>query len=789
MAIESSTASPLSAVARDLEPKDAIASHGEPQDEQDEEAEDEPEYQGYGRDPNKSLKDHLLSQIDDINLARDIDQQTLDTIGALVCREYQIDDLSRAEWKDEAEKGMKFALQKSEEKQYPWPKASSIIYPMITTAALQFAARTYPALINNRNVVKGTVWGSDKGTPATDTGKPDGKPQMHPDGSPVWLSPPGSKRLRADRIGGHMSWQLLEEMEDWEPQTDQLLHHIPIIGGAARKTFRDPSKRMNYSLFVDLRKLTWNYNAPSFDGAPRHTEELSIYPNEIETYERADMFLPLQYGPGGEGGADGQAVGQDGDEDAPHIFLEQHRRYDLDGDGYAEPYIVTVHKRSTKVVRIVARYDEDGIHMAKEDGEEDESEDDDEEVMRIDAVPFYTLIPFLPNIEGGSYPMGFGHLLRSLNEGVNTTLNQMFDAGHLQNAGGGFVSDQLSIASGTVGFQVGKYVRVGSKGQSIRDSVFPLPFPGPSAVLFQLLGTLVSAGKEVASIQDILTGEATNANTPATTVLALIEQGMKLYTAIHKRVYRAFKSEFDKLYRLNRLYLTENQQYKVGDEWMEITPDDYRLGGGVEPIADPSMVTDMQRLGRAQLLMGFKGDPDINQKEIKRRLFDAANLDRIDELFAPPPSQMQQQMQQLTITMAMEKEKAELGRTRAAEAKDQTQAFLNLALARAKASEPEVAWINAQLDVLRLHIEATNTQVRAAEVQGKHHIATQEIEADARENAHTTPTARSPLGDDEGPGVQNMVPSPGNGGLPALPGGPPAVLPPGGTGPLGGGTP
>ena len=76
-------------------------------------------------------------------------------------------------------------------------------------------------------MVKGVVWGTDKGTPATEDGKPDGKPKMHPDGTPVWLSAPGDKRKRADRIGEHMSWQLLEEMKEWEPQTDTLLHANP----------------------------------------------------------------------------------------------------------------------------------------------------------------------------------------------------------------------------------------------------------------------------------------------------------------------------------------------------------------------------------------------------------------------------------------------------------------------------------------------------------------------------------------------------------------------------------
>ena len=731
----------------------------------------------YGRGPDIPVKQFLVDQIDEVNLAENYAPDVLDKLGQLVIFEYNIDENSRSDWKDKAEKAMKFATQEAEEKQYPWPRASAVIFPLITQAAIQFNANAYPAIIQNRNVVKGVVWGTDKGTPATDDGKPDGKPQMHPDGSPIWLSAPGEKRKRADRIGGHMSWQLLDQMKEWESQTDSMLLQIPIMGGACRKTYRDPMENRNRSLLVPLKNLVWNYHAPSFEDAPRHTEILTLYPHQIEELERGEVFLPLVYGPGGTDETNPEQA-QSGDEDAPQVFLEQHRRYDLDDDGYPEPYVVTVHKRSSKVVRIVARYDEDGIQTGegadvdeKDDGElTEELGPDQEEIIKITPVEHYTLIPFLPNPDGGSYPVGFGHLLRPLNEAINTSMNMMFDAGHLQNAGGGFVSDQLSIHSGPVGFQVGKYVRVGSKGQAIRDAVFPIPFPGPSAVLFQLLGMLMEAGKGIASVQSVLSGGAELANAPPTTILALIEQGMKIYTAIHKRVYRALKSEFDKIYRLNRIYMKENERYQVGDEWQEVTPEDYRLGGGVEPIADPTMITDMQKLGRAQVGMTFKDDPLINQKEIRTRLFEAANFDRIEEMFNPPPDP---QMTQMMLDLSLQEKHAELGRMRAGELKDNTQAYLNMAMAAAKANGPQMEWINAQLRIMELNIEATNTQVKAADVDVKKHG--HDVHGALTMAGHQTRLAIASMGDNvtaskTQPAPQiPMAPMPPAGGAPGLP--------------------
>jgi len=647
----------------------------------------------------------LKDQIDDHNIARDLDFQTLSMLAQLVIREYEIDEESRAEWKDEAEQALKFATQEAEPKQYPWPKASNIIYPLITTASLQFGARAYPSIIMNRNVVKGTIWGSDDGTPVTVDGKPDGAPQINPQTQTIeWIVPPGDKTKRAAKIGEHMSWQLLEEMPEWESQTDQLLHQLPIVGGAVRKTYRDFAEEMNCSVLVPLMNLVWNKDAPSFEKAPRVTEILTLYPYEVKEKELADeTFIPIAYTVGDDA-LEANAAGDDSE--APLIFLEQHRRYDLDGDGYPEPYIVTVHKSSSQVVRIVARYEEEGVIADKKGN-----------VLRVEPLDYYTLYPFLPNPKGGSYPVGFGHLLKPMNEGINTTINQMFDAGHLQIAGGGFIGTGLSLAAGPTTFRLGEYIPVNNKGMSIRENVFPIPFPGPSEVLFQLLGFLVQSAKETASIQDILTGDTARlSETQPTTLLALIEQGMKVYTAIYKRIYRALKMELAKLYHLNQLYIDTQTRYRVGDDWKEITKDDYRLGGGVEPISDPTMTTDMQKLARAGVVLPFKDDPFFDPLEVRKMYLGAANIPNADKLLKKTPPQPPPQ-----LMMEMQTQQAELGRIRAQELQYQSQAMLNMAMARTKASEPELEFIDKQLELMRMHIEAINSSIKAADVDQKFH--------------------------------------------------------------------
>lgn len=686
--------------------------------------------------------EQLILQIDDINLARYMSDEDLTTIGIECVTGYRIDDQSREDWLRDAEDAMAMAMQQVEEKSTPWSGASNFIWPLITQASIDFAARTYGAIVQGMDVVKGVVWGDDDGTPITQDGKPESPPKLDANGQPLWLVKPGDKTAIAKRIGTHMSWQLLEEMPEWEPQTDQMLHQMPVIGGFGRKTFHDPVKGRNSSLAVSLFNLVWNNNATCFEDAPRHSEKILLYPSQILDLERTTdedddtpggMFLHVDYGPGGGEGEtfNGRAITENmSDTNAPHVFIEQHVRLDLDGDNYPEPYIVTVHLRSQRVVRIVANYTEDGIVSKKG------------EIVRIEQDRYYTLYRFIPSLDGGSYPLGFGHLLRALNEGINTSINQMFDAGTLANTGGGFIADTIGLPSGQTLFGTGKFHRVTTKGMAIRDAVYPIDFRGPNTVLFSLLGTLIQTSEKIGSLASVLTGDAAIANAPPTTVLALIEQGMKFYTGIIKRFFLSEKAELNRLHDLNKRYITEIKEYMLGGTKQIVKPDDYRQSAGVTPVADPTQTTDMQKMGRASVIMTVKDEPGMNRLAIIRRFLESASVERIDDLeAAPDPQQAQvaQAAQQLQMAMGQ----AQLGELRAKELKEQTQAFLNMALARKNASAQEEAWLEAQLTFMRLHIESLNTQVKAAAVDHRfHQTGLNATQADAQRTADAAEAGR-----------------------------------------------
>jgi chaperonin GroES len=688
-----------------------------------------------------SIHERLLANINNPNIAEDLDDTELSAIGQKVIREYDIDLGSRSEWEERSRTAMDLAMQIAKPKTSPWPNSSNVIFPLMTTAAVQFAARAYPAIVQGRNVVKGVVVGKDDGVPmppemvqqlmgmggrpggvpgpmpgmgapGMDPGMPmqtpqgaapqagmmghNGGPPMEQGQQPVWIVPPGAKRERATRVGDHMSWQLLEEMESWEEDTDKLLHILPIVGCTFRKSYYDRGVRHNCSDLVLAENLVIDYRAKSMERAPRVTERIWFYPYEITEQIRAGLFLDQDY----------QKANSE-DEDAPVEFLEQHRWLDLDDDGYPEPYIVTVHKQTSKVARITARYDAEGVELNPQTGD----------VLQIDPVHYYTKYDFLPNPDGGIYGVGFGQLLAPINEAVNTTLNQLFDAGSLQNNGGGFIGRGVSMHAGSLKFRLGEWKMVNTPGMVLKDAIVPFSHAGPSAQLVALLTFLIEAGKEIASVKDVLSGETAAATMQPTTLMALIEQGLKVFTAIFKRVHRSLKKELDKLYRLNRVYLQQQAQYQVGDEWRTVTKQDYERGGGVTPYSDPTMVSDMQRMAKAQFLQSYQNDPNCNRVEIIRRVMDAAQIEDPDKIIVeqtPPNPAILAQTAELELKEKDYETKAQSAK--ASQIRDLSTAVLNLAKADTENLNAPLEWTAQYISLLEMQLKAL---MAPAEGQGQ----------------------------------------------------------------------
>jgi len=543
----------------------------------------------------KAVESDLLQKyIESDNIAKLLDKDTLNKIGKECIDGYTIDKGSRAEWEKRTKSAMDLATQVTGGRDGPWANSADVKYPLITTGAIQFHARAYPAIVGGSHVVMGTVSGRDEG---------------------------GKKQEVADRIGLHMSHQLLNVMEEWEEDTDKLLLIIAIVGCAFRKVYFDKTLNRNVSELISADDVIFNHRVP-WGKQRRISHDLKLWGNDVLERVRTGLFLDVKLGMPDE---------TTNDEDGYYEFIEQHCWLDLDEDGYREPYIVTVRKDSGEVARILARYTTEGVHLNERN-----------EVYRIAPVAYWVKYPFIPNPDGGSYDIGLGSLLTPINETINTILNQMLDSGTLQNLGGGAISKNLRTKGGNIKVKPGEYIQVDSAGGNIRDSIVPFNFPGPSMALFQLLGMLVESAKGILSVTDVMSGEQPAANTPATTTLAMIEQGMKVFSAIYKRIHRAFKHELSLLYRLNKEYGDPEEYYKVDGKSGYVTAEDYQIGADIIPVSDPNLVSDAQKLAMAEALMQFKGDPFFDQKEIRHRYLSALKEPDIDKLLlkepvTPPP--------------------------------------------------------------------------------------------------------------------------------------------------------
>lgn len=555
------------------------------------------------------------------NVATIVKKSELEKLGEDVVKKTKTDMESRSGWMERNREAMKLASLVQEKKNFPWPDSSNVKYPLITMGAIQFHARASQSLLSAARPIKGKKVGSD----------PDGK-----------------KAVRAELISKHMSHQVLHEMPHWQDENDRLLLILAIIGLAYKKQYRCPLRNQNVSELVLPSSLVVNYHAKDFNKC-RKTEVYSLTKNDMLSRIRSGVFLDIdidkeitdkqteEY----EADTRDKILGIEDpvdplDDSTPYRMFDQYLEWDLDNDGFAEPYIVTVEELSQKVLRIQRLFEEDDI-LYNEKGE----------VYQIEAATVFTRYIFIPEMHSPVYAFGLGTLLQPLNESVNTLLNQLIDAGTLSTLQGGFLGRGIRLPKGgATRFRPGEWKVVQSTGDDLRKGVFPLPVREPSNVLFQLLGLLIQSGEEISSVADLMKGDSPGQNQPFSTTAALLEQGMQVFTSIYKRLFRSFRQEYKNLYDLNGRYLGISEYVEILDpeDPMEIEVSKFLYtseGIDVMPEADPDVMSQTQRQLKAEsLLQKVEMGLAINPEVVTKRLLEAEGHENIPELldWEPPPN-------------------------------------------------------------------------------------------------------------------------------------------------------
>lgn len=549
------------------------------------------------------------------NLTDRFSDEDLQKLGEWVWEGYRRDKQSRYSWERRTEAAMDLAMQLQKAKSFPWPNCSNVTFPLITISVMQFHAKAYPALVSGTDVVKYRVIGED---------------------------PTGQNKARSLRIGTYMSWERLEADKDWEEGQDRLLINYAVVGTAFKKTYPSYLHNCVKSELVLAKDLVLDYYAKSVDACPRKTHVIPLFRNEIhERIERKvfrdirdeSWYLSPQMPLANE--QSDRAARREGmerpaevDETTPLLMLEQHVGVDLDGDGYAEPYIITIEETSHCVVRITARCTETQIDRL-----------DDGKIIAIRPTEYFTKYGFIPSPDGGVYDIGFGVLMGPINESVNTAINQIFDAGTMQTTGGGFLGRGVQMRGGVLTIAPNQWVRVDTKGEDLKNNIVPNPVREPSTVLFQLLVLLVQYANRISGAIDVTVGENLGQNTPAETSRTMLNMGLKIYNAIFKRAWRSMQEEFRKIYLCEPQVLPMRKFF--GDSKTALREDFLGDPNQIAPVADPNITSEEIELQKLMLVASrAAGVQGYNLPELEIRILKALKIDGLESLY-PGPGKVQ----------------------------------------------------------------------------------------------------------------------------------------------------
>ena len=522
------------------------------------------------------------------------------------------DDLaSREDWEDTYKQGLEFLGMKTEERTEPFEGSSGVVHPLLAESVTQFQAQAYRELLPANGPVRTQVIGAQ------------------------------SEMLvkQAERVKDYMNYQITYEMEEYDPELDQMLFYLPVIGSTFKKVYRDPLKQRAVSNFIHAEDLIVPYGATDLATSPRITHRITMDSNEVRKLQLAGFYSDIDIPTDGtsddqmsevtESINDIQGVHPSNSSTDLTLYevhtdldLESFEDIGMDGEptGLKLPYIVTILEDTNEILSIRRNYPED-------------------DPMKR-AQKYFVHYKFLPGL--GFYGLGLTHMIGGLAMASTSILRQLIDAGTLANLPAGFKARGARIRDEDSPLQPGEFRDIDVVGQTLQASLMPLPFKEPSGTLYNLLGTLVDAGRRFASMADMKVGEMSG-ETPVGTTMAIMERGTKVMSAIHKRLHYSQKMEF-KL--LSNIFAQDLQPYPymASKEFgPEVKAQDFDERIDVLPVSDPNIFSMSQRIALAQSeLQLVQSNPEIHGGpmglyQAYRKMYEALGVTNIDAILPPPP--------------------------------------------------------------------------------------------------------------------------------------------------------
>ena len=545
----------------------------------------------------------------DANLADYIDDGELGAIASDLLGAYEDDLSSRSDWEETYVNGLDLlGVKPMEERRSPFEGASAVTHPLIAESVVQFQAQAYKEILPAGGPVRTKINGVDT----------------------------IEKQQQATRVKDYMNHLIMDEMEEYDQDTDQLLFYLPLSGSTFKKVYYDSDKQRPVSQFIPAQDLVVPYTASDLRNTSRITHVLEMQENDLRKMQVAGFYRDVDLSD--TSSRDRDAIDEKVDEiegrtpthtDETRKILEMHVHLDLEGfedvdemgepTGIKLPYIVAIDHSSMEILSIRRNYRE-------------------EDPRRL-PVDYFVHYKFLPGL--GFYGFGLTHMIGGIGRAATSILRQLIDAGTLANLPAGFKARGVRVSNNDEPLQPGEFRDIDTPGGNLRDALMPLPYKEPSATLAALLGSLIDEGRRFVSIADEQM-QGMNQEMPVGTAVAMLERGTKVLSAIHKRLHYAQKQEFRILARIIGEHLPMEYPYELPGEAQGLKQQDFSGAVDILPVSDPNIFSMAQRVALAQEQLRLaQSNPQMhNLHAAYRRMYQALEIQNIDEVL-PPPEQPQ----------------------------------------------------------------------------------------------------------------------------------------------------
>ena len=537
------------------------------------------------------------------NLAEVMDDQDLDELGTSLFDKYTEYKESRGDWEQSYREGLDLLGFKYERRTEPFRGASGVNHPVLAEAVTQFQAQAYKELLPADGPVRAQILGDVT----------------------------NEKQDQAHRVKDFMNYQIMDQMQEYEPEFDQMLFYLPLSGSTFKKVYYDDLLGRAVSKFVPADDLIVPYSANSLEDADAIVHVIKMSENELRKQQVSGFYRDIDLGqpPVTENQLEEkerklEGISKDGQEDQ-FTILEMHVNLDLPGfedigtdgeeTGIKLPYIVTIAESNNKILSIRRNFTQDDPTKEK--------------------IKYFVQFKFLPGT--GFYGFGLIHMIGGLTRTATAALRQLLDAGTLANLPAGFKTRGIRIRDDAQPLQPGEFRDVDAPGGNIKDQFMQLPFKGPDATLLQLMGIVVNAGQRFASIADAQVGDMNQQAAVGTTV-ALLERGSRVMSAIHKRLYVGLKQEFKLLAEVFKTYLPQEYPYDVPGATRNIKVQDFDDRIDILPVADPNIFSQTQRISMAQSQLQLaQSNPQVHDLyQAYRSMYEALGVKNINAILPPP---------------------------------------------------------------------------------------------------------------------------------------------------------